>query len=120
MFLRYTYFNTAEAIGDDSDPKSWDRIRVHTSLIASEYQYWVNRLSGTTAVQFKLTPTIGHIPRAECSLLTPILMLRPLPLSGSVVMPYAGDDFVEPTYCSGMTAPATPHAGQVFADLVRL
>ena len=32
---------------------------------------------------------------------------------GSVVMPYAGDDFIEPSYWYDG---ATPHAGQIFAD----
>ena len=32
---------------------------------------------------------------------------------GSVVMPYTGDEFVEPSYWYDNT---TPHAGQIFAD----
>ena len=39
MFLRYTYFDTAEAIGDGSNLKLWDCTRAHTSFISSEFKY---------------------------------------------------------------------------------
>ena len=110
MFLRYVYFDTAAAIGDGSDIKLvWDHTRVHTPFISSEFQYWYDRLSGTTAVQFRHPPWVISPDLFIADAYTDASAVA----VGSVVMPYTGDEFVEPSYWYDNT---TPHAGQIFAD----
>ena len=109
LHLRYGYADISNAIGNGSDLKIWDCLRPITPGMKEEFGYWSARFRSDTSVVYNTPPWIIPMSQFDFDGYTD----SGGNAVGSVAMPFAGENFVEPAYWYDRSI---PHAAQILAE----